>query len=74
MNDGNMASSVMALNPTRVKPDDRITTAANYIMKHRYRNLPVIDDAEAVCEAMSRPSMRFVAVKSVEEQQDIQAV
>jgi transposase len=31
------------------------------------------NDAEAVCEAMSRPSMRFVSVKSV-EQQDIQAV
>lgn len=31
------------------------------------------NDAAAICEAMSRPSMRFVAVKSV-EQQDIQAV
>jgi transposase len=30
------------------------------------------DDAEAICEEMSRPSMRFVSVKSV-EQQDIQA-
>jgi transposase len=30
------------------------------------------NDAEALCEAMSRPAMRFVAVKSV-EQQDIQA-
>lgn len=30
------------------------------------------NDAEAICEAMSRPQMRFVAVKSV-EQQDIQA-
>jgi transposase len=30
-------------------------------------------DAEAVCEAMSRPAMRFVAVKTL-EQQDIQAV
>ena len=30
-------------------------------------------DAEAICEAMSRPNMRFVKVKSV-EQQDIQAV
>ncbi len=30
------------------------------------------NDAEAICEAMSRPSMRFVEVKSV-EQQDIQA-
>jgi transposase len=31
------------------------------------------NDAEAICEAMSRPAMRFVPVKSV-EQQDIQAV
>jgi transposase len=30
------------------------------------------NDAEAICEAMNRPNMRFVAVKSV-EQQDIQA-
>ena len=30
------------------------------------------NDAEAICEAMSRPNMRFVAVKSV-AQQDIQA-
>ena len=30
-------------------------------------------DAEAICEAMSRPHMRFVAVKTA-EQQDIQAV
>ena len=30
------------------------------------------NDAEAICEAMSRPNMRFVAVKSI-EQQDIQA-
>ena len=31
------------------------------------------NDAAAICEAMSRPSMRFVEIKSV-EQQDIQAV
>ena len=31
------------------------------------------NDAEAICEALGRPSMRFVAVKTV-EQQDIQAV
>jgi len=31
------------------------------------------NDAEAICEAMSRPNMRFVSVKSV-EQQDIQAI
>lgn len=31
------------------------------------------NDAAAICEAMSRPSMRFVTLKSI-EQQDIQAV
>ncbi len=31
------------------------------------------NDAEAICEAMSRPNMRFVSVKTV-EQQDIQAI
>ena len=31
------------------------------------------NDAEAICEAMSRPGMRFVEVKSV-AQQDVQAV
>jgi transposase len=31
------------------------------------------NDAEAICEAMSRPHMRFVSMKTV-EQQDIQAV
>ncbi len=30
------------------------------------------NDAEAICEAMSRPGMRFVSIKSI-EQQDIQA-
>lgn len=38
------AASVMDPNPTWVYPDDRIGTAAGYIMEHRYRNLPVIDD------------------------------
>lgn len=31
------------------------------------------NDAEAICEAMGRPSMRFVTVKTV-EQQDLQAL
>jgi transposase len=31
------------------------------------------NDAEAICEAMSRPNMRFVKVKTI-EQQDIQAI
>lgn len=30
-------------------------------------------DAEAICEAVQRPSMRFVSVKSI-EQQDIQSL
>lgn len=31
------------------------------------------NDAEAICEAMIRPNMRFVSIKTV-EQQDVQAV
>jgi transposase len=31
------------------------------------------NDAEAICEAVARPSMRFVAIKTI-EQQDIQAI
>lgn len=38
------ASSVMDPHPTVLKPTDLISTAARYIMKHRYRNLPVVDD------------------------------
>jgi CBS-domain-containing membrane protein len=38
------ASEVMDPNPTTLKPDDTIECAAKYIMKHRYRNLPVVDE------------------------------
>lgn len=34
----------MLPNPTVLKPTDVISTAARYIMEHRYRSLPVIDD------------------------------
>jgi len=44
VNDTATAASVMDPNPTSVKPDDLIGTAARYIMQHRYRNLPVIDE------------------------------
>jgi len=30
--------------PTVLKPTDVIRTAARYIMEHRYRNLPVVDE------------------------------
>lgn len=38
------AASIMDPKPTVLKPNDRIRTAAGYIMQHRYRNLPVVDD------------------------------
>ena len=38
------ASEAMDPNPTTLKADDTIECAAKYIMKHRYRNLPVVDD------------------------------
>ena len=38
------AASVMDPHPTVLKPTDIIRTAAGYIMEHRYRNLPVVDE------------------------------
>ena len=38
------AASVMDPHPTVLKPTDIIRTAAGFIVEHRYRNLPVVDD------------------------------
>ncbi len=46
--------------------------AAQFVTPYVKSNKNDRVDAEAVCEAMGRPRMRFVAVKTV-EQQDIQA-
>ncbi|WP_027951098.1 IS110 family transposase [Haliea salexigens] len=46
--------------------------AAQFVKPYVKSNKNDRVDAEAICEAMSRPGMRFVAVKTV-EQQDIQA-
>ncbi len=43
-----------------------------YVKPYVKSNKSDAKDAEAICEAMSRPNMRFVTVKNV-EQQDIQA-
>src|SRR5690606_6441925 len=47
--------------------------APQFVKPYVKTNKTDANDAEAICEAMSRPSMRFVAVKAV-EQQDLQAV
>jgi transposase len=47
--------------------------APQFVKPYVKSNKNDANDAEAICEAMSRPSMRFVSVKTV-EQQDIQAV
>jgi transposase len=47
--------------------------APQFVTPYVKSNKNDANDAEAICEAMSRPHMRFVAVKTV-EQQDIQAV
>src|SRR5262245_35871864 len=39
-----------------------------YVKPYVKRNKNDGRDAEAICEAVTRPSMRFVAVKSVEQQ------
>ena len=38
------ASEAMNRNPITLNPNDTIECAAEYIMKHRYRNLPVVDE------------------------------
>jgi len=47
--------------------------APQFVKPYVKSNKNDANDAEAICEAMSRPNMRFVAVKSV-AQQDVQAV
>lgn len=47
--------------------------APQFVKPYVKSNKNDANDAEAICEAMSRPSMRYVAVKSV-EQQDLQAI
>jgi CBS-domain-containing membrane protein len=38
------ASLIMDPKPTVLHPSDTVRTATQYIMHHRYRNLPVVDD------------------------------
>ena len=38
------AALLMNPHPTTLKPTDVISTAARYIMEHRYRSLPVVDE------------------------------
>lgn len=47
--------------------------APQFVKPYVKSNKNDANDAEAICEAMSRPSMRFVSVKSV-GQQDLQAM
>jgi transposase len=47
--------------------------AQQFVKPYVKSNKNDANDAEAICEAMARPSMRFVTVKTL-EQQDIQAV
>lgn len=41
---------------------------ANYVKPYVKRGKTDANDAEAICEAVTRPTMRFVAVKSPEQQ------
>jgi transposase len=47
--------------------------APQFVKPYVKSNKNDANDAEAICEAMSRPNMRFVTIKTV-EQQDVQAV
>ena len=41
---GSTAAALMNPNPKVLHPDDRIISAIELVMKHRYRRLPVVDD------------------------------
>jgi transposase len=47
--------------------------APQFVKPYVKSNKNDANDAEAICEAVARPTMRFVAIKTI-EQQDIQAV
>jgi transposase len=47
--------------------------APQFVKPYVKSNKNDANDAEAICEALGRPSMRFVSIKTV-EQQDIQAI
>ena len=51
----------------RLGHDPRIM-AAEFVETHRQGGKNDANDAAAICEAVSRPQMRFVAIKSVEQQ------
>jgi len=42
--------------------------AAQFVIPYRKRGKNDANDAEAICEAVGRPNMHFVAIKSVEQQ------
>lgn len=42
--------------------------AAQFVVPYRKRSKNDANDAEAICEAVGRPNMRFVAIKSPEQQ------
>ncbi len=42
--------------------------AAQFVIPYRQRGKNDANDAEAICEAVGRPNMRFVAIKSEEQQ------
>ena len=47
--------------------------APQFVKPYVKSNKNDANDAEAICEAMSRPNMRFVSIKTI-AQQDVQAV
>jgi transposase len=47
--------------------------APQFVKPYVKSNKNDANDAEAICEAVSRPTMRFVAIKTI-AQQDVQAI
>ena len=58
----------LAPHPGSAAPLAAIDLGANWMYGHVKTNKHDAADAEAICEAVTRPSMRFVPVKTVEQQ------
>lgn len=66
--DGSLLRCPPLGSPTRCARPDAHIIAPRFVILYRKNGKNDGNDAEAICEAASRPAMRFVPVKSSEQQ------
>jgi transposase len=60
---GRISRSLMAINRHQVR-----LMAPKFVAPHRKSNKNDVNDSEVICEAVGRPTMRFVPIKTPEQQ------